>query len=182
MLALCWIAAAVLGLLALVDQRKLWWAVSAWQFRHPEANEPSVAANALGRVVTAVVAVGFALAAITMSVGRVTPYDQTRLDELGRAASIEFSGEFYKYGSPSLSGLQSWVADESGDRVSVVAAGEEVEDLGGGFQSDSRYTDHFELTSADDESVHGCLTTEYDGGLFHEDDVDVSASYDSGPC
>lgn len=40
----------------------------------------------------------------------------------------------------------------------------------------------FELTSADDSTVQGCLTTEYDGGLFHDDEIDVFASYESGEC
>lgn len=182
MLALCWIAAILFGLLALIDPRKLWWATSAWQFRNPEANEPSAAANAVGRVVAAVFALGFGIAAISMTIDSAAPYTQERLDELGRQAGAEFGGSYYKYGSPGESSIDSWLDDETGGSVTVAAAGRTVESLGGGFKDDSRYVEKFELTSTDDESAQGCLTTEYDGGLFHDGDIIVSASYDSGPC
>lgn len=59
------VVAAVLFVLAAVDQRKLWQGTTGWQYRNPEANEPSDAALALGRVVMVVVAF-LALAAATL--------------------------------------------------------------------------------------------------------------------
>ncbi|MGW7406903.1 hypothetical protein ACWGI9_24815 [Streptomyces sp. NPDC054833] len=41
--------AAVLVVLGLADQRKLYWRFAAWRFRNPEANEPSDAAFAWQR-------------------------------------------------------------------------------------------------------------------------------------
>lgn len=48
--------AAVLGIAACWNQRKLWWRTQAWRFRDPGANEPSDAALAAGRVVKLVTA------------------------------------------------------------------------------------------------------------------------------
>ncbi|GAA0901846.1 DUF6199 family natural product biosynthesis protein [Pseudonocardia zijingensis] len=59
------IMGVVMLLLAVVDQRALWRATAAWQYRNPEANEPSDAALALSRVGLVVSALFFFWAAFT---------------------------------------------------------------------------------------------------------------------
>ncbi|MEU6719672.1 hypothetical protein ABZ897_50155 [Nonomuraea sp. NPDC046802] len=44
--------AGVLLVLGFVNQRKLWWSTTAWQYRNPKANEPSDASLDFGRVLS----------------------------------------------------------------------------------------------------------------------------------
>ncbi|MET9620799.1 MULTISPECIES: hypothetical protein [unclassified Streptomyces] len=48
-IALFFVLAAVFVVLGCVDQRRLYWRLSAWRYRDPAANEPSDAANRVGR-------------------------------------------------------------------------------------------------------------------------------------
>jgi hypothetical protein len=50
------VMAAVLFLLAALNQRKLWRVTAGWQYRNPEACEPSDAALIVGRVALVVLA------------------------------------------------------------------------------------------------------------------------------
>ena len=42
--------------------------------------------------------------------------------------------------------------------------------------------EYYELQGAEDDSIRGCIEIEYEGGLFHEGDIDVDASYTSSAC
>jgi hypothetical protein len=68
--ALLWVIYGVVMLvLAAVDQRALWRATAAWQYRNPEANEPSGARLAIGRVALVVTApMSFFVASILWAV------------------------------------------------------------------------------------------------------------------
>ena len=177
MTALLWIMAMVLVVLTVVDPRKLWYSTSAWQFKNPEANEPSEASFALGRVVSGIAAVGFVIAAIVLTAGAVAPLSQERLDSAGYDAARELSGTFYKYGTPGVSRIEDAIGR---DDVEVREGTTENEDAGFGEAYGIEET--YELTGTDDPSVHGCLTVSYDGGLFADSEVSVSTSYSSGEC
>src|SRR5688572_8600513 len=57
-----------LGLWMLLSPQSLFWKTAAWQFRHPEANEPSEIAYGLGRVVGAgMVLLGIVVIVISIS-------------------------------------------------------------------------------------------------------------------
>jgi hypothetical protein len=177
MAALLWIVAILLLILTVVDPRKLWYATTAWQFKHPEANEPSEANFALGRVVSAIGALGFGIAAIAATAGAVAPLSQERLDSAGYAAARELTGEYYKYGSPGVPAIEEALGR---DDVQVREGQTVTEDAP--FGESYGIEDFFELEGVEDDSIAGCLALSYDGGLFHEGDIDVSASYSSGAC
>lgn len=61
---LLFVLAGVFFLLGLIDQRKLWWKTTAWQYRDPVANEPSDSALGLGRLSLFAVAVFSVIAAV----------------------------------------------------------------------------------------------------------------------
>ncbi len=177
MTGLLWIAAILLLVLTVVDPRKLWYATTAWQFKHPEANEPSEASFALGRVVSGIGALGFGLAAVAATAGAVAPLSQERLDSAGYDAARELSGDYYKYGSPGVSAVEEAIGR---DDVRVREGRTVTEDAP--FGESYGIQEFFELEGADDDSIVGCLEVSYDGGLFHEGDIDVSASYAAGAC
>ncbi len=177
MTGLLWIMAILLLVLTVVDPRKLWYSTTAWQFKNPQANEPSEASFALGRVVSGVAALGFGIAALVATVGAVAPLSQERLDSAGYDAARELTGDYSQYGSPGTSAVQEAIGR---DDVRV-QEGETVNDdapIGESYGIQEFY----ELEGAEDDSITGCLELSYEGGLFHEGDLDVSASYTSGAC
>ncbi|NYE36493.1 hypothetical protein F4692_001626 [Nocardioides cavernae] len=177
MAVVLWIIALLMLLLTVVDPRQLWYATTAWQFKHPEANEPSEASFAMGRVLSGICAAGFGVAAIATTASGLGPLTQERLDTLGRAAASELSGEYYKYASPGVTAIE----DAIGRDDVVVTEGRTVtEDAG--FGESYGIQEYFALAGAEDDSVAGCLEVSYDGGLFHEGDIDVDVSYGSGSC
>ena len=180
MAGLLWIATILFVLLTVIDPRKLWYATTAWQFKHPEANEPSGASFAVGRVVSGVGALCFGIAALVStvgSVGSVAPLSQDRLDSAGYAAATELGGEYYKYGSPGVSAIEEAIGR---DDVRVREGRRETDDSD--FGESYGIHEFFELEGAEDDSIAGCMEVSYDGGLFHEGDIDVSASYSPGVC
>jgi hypothetical protein len=178
MTGLLWIVAILLLLLTLVDPRKLWYSTAAWQFKHPQANEPSEASFALGRVVSGVAALGFGIAAITATAGAVAPLSQDRLDSAGYDAARELTGEYYKYGTPGVAAVQEALGR---DDVQV-REGRTITEDDAPFGESYGIQELYELEGVDDDSIAGCLELSYDGGLFHEGDVDLSATYTSGAC
>ena len=177
MTGVLWIVAILLLLLTVVDPRKLWYSTTAWQFKNPEANEPSEASFALGRVVSGTAALGFGIAAVIATVGSVAPLSQERLDSAGHDAARELSGDYYQYGSPGLSAVEAAIGR---DDVEVREGQTVTEDAP--FGESYGIEEHFELAGVEDDAIAGCLELSYQGGLFHEGDIDVSASYTSGTC
>ncbi|MBC2932333.1 hypothetical protein [Nocardioides sp. zg-1228] len=177
MIAVLWLLTIVLVLLTVIDPRRLWYATTAWQFRHPEANEPSAAVFALGRVVSGVAAVVVGLAALVSTAGAAAPLSQDRLDAAGRNAASELAGPYFKYSTPGVERVAKALG--RGD-VTVTEAGTVTEDSA--FGAPTPTTDRFELVSAEDASIAGCLEVSYEGGLFQDADVDVDVEYSSGAC
>ncbi|GAA5123122.1 hypothetical protein GCM10023339_42490 [Alloalcanivorax gelatiniphagus] len=177
MTGLLWIFTILFVLLTIVDPRKLWYSTSAWQFKHPEANEPSEASFAVGRVVAGISALCFGAAAIATTAGAVAPLSQERLDSAGRAAARELGGEYYKYGSPGVTAIQEALGR---DDVQV-REGERVT-ADGAFGESRETQEYFDIEGVDDTTIAGCMELSYLGGLFHEGDIDVSASYSPGAC
>ena len=177
MIGLLWIFAILLLVLTVVDPRKLWYSTTAWQFKNPEANEPSEASFAVGRVVSGIGALGFGIAALTMTAGALAPLTQDGLDSAGRDAARELTGEYSKYGSPGVRAIEEQIGR---DDVEVL----EGERINGDseFGQDYEIQELYELEGAEDDSIAGCIEVSYDGGLFHEGDIDVSVSYSSGSC
>lgn len=177
MTVVLWIVALLLILLTVVNPRELWYSTTAWQFKHPEANEPSEASFALGRVVSGAAAAGFTVAAIIATVGSVAPLSQERLDSAGASAARELTGEYGKYGSPGVTAIKDALGR---DDVEVREGRTVNEDAP--FGESYGIQESYELTGVDDASIAGCLEVSYDGGLFHEGDIDVDATYASGAC
>lgn len=177
MAAVLWIVAILLLVLTIVDPRQLWYATTAWQFKNPEANEPSGASFALGRVVSGVAALGFGIAALVVTVDSVGPLTQDRLDSAGSSAAGELTGAYGTYGSPGVTAIQDALGR---DDVEVREGRTVNEDAP--FGESYGIQEYYELRAADDDAVRGCMEIAYDGGLFHEGDLDVDATYSSGAC
>lgn len=177
MTGLLWFLAIVLLVLTVVDPRKLWYSTTAWQFKHPEANEPSEASFALGRIVSGVGALGFGIAALFMTADGLAPLSQERLDSAGQDAARTLSGEFSKYGSPGVSAIET-ALDLDGVRVTE---GETVTD-DSEFGESYGIRELYSVEGVDDPSIAGCFEVSYNGGLFHEGDIDVRTSYSAGEC
>jgi len=177
MTVVLWIVAILLILLTVVDPRSLWYSTTAWQFKHPEANEPSEASFALGRVVSGVAAAGFTVAAIIATAGSVAPLSQDRLDSAGESAARDLTGAYGKYGSPGVAAIEEALGR---DDVEVKEGRTVNEDAP--FGESYGIQEFYELTGVDDASIAGCLEVSYDGGLFHEGDLDVTTTYASGSC
>lgn len=178
MTALFWIFAAVFLLLTVVDPRSLWYATTAWQFKHPEANEPSQASFTVGRLASGVACAGFTVAAIATTASAVAPLTQDRLDDAGYDAAGALSGSYDKYGAPGVSEIEE-ALDRRG--VSVDEAGS-VTDADAPFGESEQTEEYYTIVGTDDTSIAGCMEISYLGGLFHDGDIDVSASYSAGVC
>ncbi|WUH97929.1 hypothetical protein OHR68_31135 [Spirillospora sp. NBC_00431] len=86
--------AAVLGIAACRNQRKLWWRTQAWRYRDPRANEPSDAALAAGRVIKLVTA-GILVAGAVLVNGPIrdsTGYDRRDVWLVAMQAAARLEG------------------------------------------------------------------------------------------
>ncbi|MEU2873656.1 hypothetical protein ABZ769_31395 [Streptomyces olivoreticuli] len=70
---LCWVIAGVFLLLGCVNPRAVYWGARAWQYRKPEANEPSEAFYAFQRI-------GAFASAIVLAIGGWVLYEQEKSD------------------------------------------------------------------------------------------------------
>lgn len=177
MAALLWMMTILFVILTVVDPRKLWYSMTAWQFKHPEANEPSEASFALGRVVSGIAAAGFGTAAIVLTAGSVAPLTQDRLDTAGSAAASELTGSYYKYGTPNESDIQEALGRDDVDIEQVRTVEEDA-----GFGEAYGIEEYYDVTSPDDDTIQGYMELSYNGGLFADDDVVVSASWSTIAC
>ncbi|RYB93892.1 hypothetical protein EUA93_05700 [Nocardioides oleivorans] len=177
MVAVLWIVALLLLVLTVVNPRQLWYATTAWQFKNPQANEPSEASFALGRVVSGIAALGFGIAALVTTVGSVGPLSQERLDSVGSAAARDLTGEYGKYGSPGVAAIEDAIGR---DDVEVREGRTVNEDAP--FGESYGIEEYYELEGVEDDSIRGCIEIAYDGGLFHDGDIDVDATYSTGAC
>ena len=160
-------------LLACMDQRKLYWKTGAWQYRNPEAHEPSDTAFALNRgalVVGAVVLVVMGFVFRTADSSR--DYSTAQVRSVASAAASERDqgtgpglGSSYRTGSD----LYKAVDEEGNGNV-------EIRSAGGG---------KYELTNRKGKNPV-CLTITVDNKLtlggsdpWHHS---VSTSVDEGSC
>ncbi|WP_301174740.1 hypothetical protein [Actinomadura geliboluensis] len=127
LIALMFVLAACCLLLACVDQRKLYWKTGAWQYRNPEANEPSESAFAMRRaslVIGAVVFVvmGFVFKAadssLDYSTAQVRSVAYAAASELDRGSGTGL-GSSYRAGSDVFDAVQ----EEGNGNVRVRRAG-----------------------------------------------------------
>lgn len=126
------VAAAFFGL-AFMDQRKLYWKTRAWQYRNPEAMEPSDAALGLNRAALFVIAVLFLViagifraadTADDYSTGEVKIVADALADRMDRGSAADFRASF-----GSIADVREAVRAESDGKVKVRSAGGEEYEL-----------------------------------------------------
>ena len=174
LIILFFVLAAAMFVLGCMDQRTLYWKISAWQYKNPEANEPSDAAFGLNRFgLFAGAATMVVMSVILMGVDNSNTYSTSQVMAVAQTAASELD-QGGKSGIGSSFGTSSKVYDavnEEGD------GNVEIRSAGG-----SRY----ELTNRDGENPV-CLTVEVENDLnLGGDDGpwnhSVTTSVDEGPC
>lgn len=167
--------AIVLFVLGCMDQRKLYWKASAWQYRNPEANEPSDAALGLNRVGLFAGAVAMLVCAgIVHSADAASTYSTAEVSSVAHSVASELN----RGGQPGLASPYG-TSSEVYEAVNEKGNGNvEVRSAGG---------DRYELTNGDGENPV-CLTVKVDHDLnlgrtggrpwSHS----ISTSVDEGPC
>lgn len=170
---LTFVMAGFLLILGFVNPRRMWWRTAAWQYRNPQANEPSEQSYQAARVTYFVFAVLLALTGfVFIGIGSDLKYDQAEVRSVVDEAASELSST-----EPEGLGLYSYDVEaalaEAGDanRIQVKSAGD----------------DRYEVTN-EDGRYPVCLTVRTDSDLdLGDDDGDpwersVSTSVDDGPC
>ena len=151
------VAAALLAVLGLMNQRKLYWKLAAWRYRDPEANEPSDKALSLrrtgaltGAALMAILGIGF------LNARPGTPDDRPRVRATVNAAASRLEGRHDGF-SPTAADVQRALDRAGGGDLQLDDSGS----VGGG--------DSYEVTDA--EGAHPvCLVVRSDS------DIDVGAS------
>ncbi|MGH3241060.1 MAG: hypothetical protein ACRDNL_11825 [Spirillospora sp.] len=127
------LVAAVMFVLGCMDQRKLYWKGSAWQYRNPEANEPSDAALSLRRASFFIGAVMLlVLAGILKAADNSTVYSTSQVHSVAsRAASELDKGSTSGIGSSfsASSDVYDAVHEEGNGNVKIRSAGNEKYEL-----------------------------------------------------
>ncbi|MGP4026495.1 hypothetical protein [Actinomadura sp. 3N407] len=165
---------ALLLVLGCMNQRTLYWKLTAWQYRNPEANEPSDAALALNRfglIVSAVMM--FAGAGIVNgAAGNPSGYSTSQVRSVASAAAS-------KVESGTDSGIGSSVRASSDVYDTVNEEGDgnvKIRSAGGG---------EYELTNREGENPV-CLTVTVDNRLSLSGGEpwshSISTSVNEGPC
>jgi hypothetical protein len=67
-MGICFIVVMVMFLWAAISPKSMWWTLSAWRYRDPEANEPSDAAYLMSRISGIVIVAGAAIAFVVAGV------------------------------------------------------------------------------------------------------------------
>jgi hypothetical protein len=163
--AVLWVTAGFLVLLGVVGPKRLYWGAQAWQYKHPEANEPSDASYDVSRVVTWVLAGLMTVFAIGVSVSAGRDLTAAQVyDAASRIASEFGSLEGEGFLDPSVRG----VADRLGYGAEL-----RIEDVSS-FDDADRYV----LTN--DEGDHPvCLAITADRGNPLDDDYLDEVTYDA---
>lgn len=175
LIVMCFVLAAVFFVLGCMDQRKLYWKLTAWQYRRPEANEPSDAAHALNRFGLFCGAVMMlVLAAILNAADTTRTYSTAQVRSVASAAASELDR-----GTQSGIGSSIDTSSDVHDAVNEHGGGNvEIRSAGGG---------EYELTNRDGENPV-CLTVTVDndlniGGRIGEPwSHSVSTSVTEGSC
>lgn len=166
------VLAAIFVVLGFMDPRKVHRKVVAWQYRNPEAVEPSDAALVVGRVSYFIGAGILVVMAITLgSVLDETVYDRSEVRSVATAAAAELRSGPAEGRSPVSvrSDVFAAVREAGGDRVMIESSGP------------ARY----EITNAEgDHPVCLTVTTDSDLGLGSDEpwSTTVEASVSDGRC
>ncbi|WP_019629307.1 hypothetical protein [Actinomadura atramentaria] len=160
--------------LGFMDQRKIYWKTAAWQYRNPEANEPSDTALGLSRVGYFVSGAILLVLAITM-----TGYEGSRDYSASKVSMVAHSAALRLGQDATSSGLGSSYGATS--RVYRVV----TEEGDGNVKVRPMGLSKYELTNRSGKNPV-CLTVEVDDKLSLTDDEpwshSVSTSVDEGPC
>ena len=169
------IMAVVMFVLGCMDQRSLYWKMSAWQFRDPQANEPSDAALGVRRASLFISAV-----VLLVTAGVIKSADSTQDYSTSQVSSVAYAAGF-SLDRNTTSGIGS-----SFDASSKVY--DAVNEEGNGkVQIKSSGGDKYELTNRKGENPV-CLTVTVDNDLSLGSGGDspwshsISTSVDEGPC
>ncbi|TDC55228.1 hypothetical protein E1281_13760 [Actinomadura sp. KC345] len=168
------VLAAATFVLGCLDQRMLYWKTHAWQYKNPEANEPSDAALTLNRFGLFAGAVTLAVTTVVlMDVDRSTTYSTSQVRSVAQAAASKVD-----------QGAQSGIGSSFGASSSVYDAVNE--EGGGNVEIRSAGSGKYELTNRDGENPV-CLTVEVENDLnLGGDDGpwshSVTTSVTEGPC
>lgn len=165
---------ALLLVLGCMNQRTLYWKLTAWQYRNPEANEPSDAALALNRFGLIVSAVLMFAGAGIVNAGAGTPsgYSTSQVRSVASAAASKVE-----------SGTDSGIGSSVGTSSDIYDAVKEEGD--GNVEIRSAGSGEYELTNSDGENPV-CLTVTVDNELNLGGDEpwshSISTSVNDGPC
>ena len=127
------VLAAICFVLGCVNQRKLYWSLAAWQYRSPEAHEPSDAALAVSRLslfTSAVVLLVFA--GIVHDVYRASVYSTAEVRSVAYSAAAELNkGTESGIGSSysTTSDVYDAVNEHGNGNVKIRSAGAEKYEL-----------------------------------------------------
>ncbi|MGW2309194.1 hypothetical protein [Actinomadura luteofluorescens] len=167
------LVAVAMFVLGCMDQRTVYWKTRAWQYRNPEANEPSDAALATGRAGAFAGAVALLVTAgVLLGVENARTYSTAQVSSVAHAAASRLdegpsSGIGSSFGT--MSDIYDAVNDEGGGNVHIRSAG----------------GDKYELTNRKGKNPV-CLTVtvdyELDLGGGEPWSHSVTTSVDDGPC
>lgn len=172
LIALVFVLAAACLIFACVDQRKLYWKTGAWQYRNPEAHEPSDSAFAVQRGLLVVGAVALVILGFVLKAADTSrEYSTAQVRSVASAAAMELDKAGPGLGSSSgaASDLYKVVNEEGNGNVQIQSAG----------------SGKYELTNRKGENPV-CLTITVDNKLklggsdpwSHS----ISTSVDEGSC
>ncbi|TDB92238.1 hypothetical protein [Actinomadura sp. 7K534] len=175
LIVMCFVLAAVFFVLGCMDQRKLYWKTAAWQYRRPEANEPSEAAHVFNRIGLFLgAAMMLVLAAVLNAADASSTYSTAQVRSVASSAASDLNqGTQSGIGSSfrASSDLYDAVNEHGGGNVKIRSAG----------------SGEYELTNRDGENPV-CLTVTVDndlnigGGIGEPWSHSVSTSVNDGAC
>ncbi|MEU5990531.1 hypothetical protein ABZ806_16305 [Spirillospora sp. NPDC047418] len=126
LIVLMFVLAGVCLLLACMDQRKLYWKTGAWQYRNPEAHEPSDSAFAVQRGSMVVGAVALVIMGFVLkSADGSRDYSTAQVRSVASAAASELDQAGPGLGSShrAASALYKAVDEEGNGNVEIQSAG-----------------------------------------------------------
>ncbi|MEU8803374.1 hypothetical protein [Spirillospora sp. NPDC048819] len=169
---------AVMFVLGCLNQRKLYWKLAAWQYRNPEANEPSDAALGLNRfgLITSGVLLLAGAGMVNAADNQPQGYSTSQVRAVASAAASKVdsgSGSGIGSSSGASSDVYEAVNDEGDGNVEIRSAG------GGTYELTNRYGKNpvcLTVTVENDLNIGG--NSDGDSPWSHS----ISTSVNEGPC
>jgi hypothetical protein len=183
------LAAALFVALGLADQRKLYWRLTAWRYRHPEANEPSDSAYAWQRAIIFVAAALMAFQgfrALDFADGNAWSNDELR-QAVGQAASALEEEPHAGTGHDDYSSLIEQEVTDAGEGMGPAYAVdvEAVDSAGGAYEITAQDADAaFCMSLSQSESDTGGFSVPGAGDQPNTfvPDYDLTATVAEGSC